>query len=177
VGKSRYKKSSKYIANNRIRFPKVRVIDAKGEQIGVMSNKDALDKARAADKDLVLITENAKPPVVKIIDLAKYKYQQQQREAAQRKNANKQDIKEVRFTPFMGDGDFESRLNKVVSFLEKNDKVRLSLMFKGRAITKKEFGYEMFDKVIEATKEIATVEMKPKMMGKKLIAQLTPNND
>lgn len=165
----------RFTVNNRIRFPEVRVLNEQGDQLGVMATSEALQQARDSQKDLVLITDQAKPPVVKIIDLAKFKYQQQQREADQRKKTKKQEIKEVRFTPFMGDNDFEARLRKVVDFLEKGDKVRLSLQFKGRAITKKEFGYEIFGRVIEATKDISKVEMEPKLMGKKLIGQLTPS--
>jgi translation initiation factor IF-3 len=161
-------------ANHHIRFPEVRVLSEHGDMVGVMSTTEALEKARIAEKDLVLITEGAKPPVVKIIDIAKYKYQLQQKKAEGRKKAKNQDIKEVRFTPFMGEGDFIARLNKVKKFLEKGDKVRLSLQFKGRAITKKEFGYELFNKIFAETAEIASAEMEPKMMGKKLIAQLMP---
>lgn len=139
-----------------------------------MSRDEALTKAREADKDLVLINEKAKPPIVKIIDLAKYKYQEQQKKSQGRKKAKTQSIKEVRFTPFMSEGDFNSRLKKVERFLRKEDKVRMTLLFKGRAITKKEFGYEIFEKVIDATKEYSTVEVAPKMMGKKLMAQLMP---
>ena len=106
------------------------------EMLGIMTKAEALEKAREVDKDLVLVNEKAQPPIVKIIDLAKYKYQEQQREAKNRKTAKSQDLKEVRFSPFMGEGDL-ARLNKVKKFLEKGDKVRLSLMFKGRAITKK----------------------------------------
>lgn len=163
-----------YTTNERIRALEVRVLNEFGEMIGVMSKSEALNKAREADKDLVLINEAAKPSIVKIIDLAKFKYQEQQKKAQSRKKAKKQDIKEVRFTPFMGEGDFDSRLKKVIKFLEKGDKVRLSLMFKGRAITKKEFGFNSFDRIFEATSEIGTVEMKPKLMGKKLIAQIMP---
>ncbi|NCN87596.1 MAG: translation initiation factor IF-3, partial [Candidatus Pacebacteria bacterium] len=145
-----------------------------GDMLGVMPTSEALDKARIAEKDLVLVTEGAKPPVVKIIDLAKHKYQLQQKKAEGRKKAKNQDIKEVRFTPFMGEGDFVARLNKVKKFLEKGDKVRLSLQFRGRAITKKEFGFDLFNRVFEETSEIGSTEIAPKMMGKKLIAQLMP---
>lgn len=163
-----------YTINERIQAQEVRVLNEFGEMIGVMSRSEALEKAREVDKDLVLINDAAKPTIVKIIDLAKFKYQEQQKEAKSRKKAKAQDIKEVRFTPFIGESDFESKLKKVKSFLEKGDKVRLSLMFKGRAITKKEFGYDSFDRIFAATAEIASVEMKPKLMGKKLIAQLMP---
>lgn len=162
------------VANHRIRFPELRVLDEYGEMIGVLTIRDAMIKAQEAEKDLVLLTAQAKPPVAKIIELAKYKYQLQQKEAESRKKSKSQDTKEVRFTPFMGEGDFESRLKKVTTFLEKGDKVRLSLEFKGRAITKKEFGFEMIKRVIELTKELATVEIEPKLLGKKLMAQLMP---
>lgn len=163
------------VANHHIRFPEVRVLTEFGEMIGVMSSSEALEKAHQAEKDLVLVTSTAQPPIVKIIDLAKYKYQLQQKKAEGRKKAKTQDIKEVRLTPFMGEGDFNARLNKVIQFLEKGDKVRLSLQFKGRAITKKEFGFDLFTKVFEATQEIATKEIEPKMMGNKLVAQLMPS--
>lgn len=163
-----------YTINERIQSQELRVLNEFGEMIGVMSRSQALEKAREADKDLVLINDSVKPSIVKIIDLAKFKYQEQQKEAKSRKKAKAQDIKEVRFTPFIGEGDFESKLKKVKTFLEKGDKVRLSLMFKGRAITKKEFGYDSFDRIFEATTELAVVEMKPRLMGKKLIAQLMP---
>lgn len=158
-----------------IRFPQVRVLDNQGEMIGVMSSREAQDKAREAGKDLVLVTDKSQPPVVKIIELTKFKYQLQQRAAQERKSSRKQDIKEVRFTPFMGQGDFDARLKKVIDFLERGDKVRLSLQFKGREITKKEFGFEQYNKIFERTADIAKIEIEPKMMGKKLIAQLMPS--
>lgn len=165
----------RYTINRQIRFPEVRVLSERGEQLGVMPTQEALDKAQDQEKDLILITESAKPPVAKIISLDKFKYQQQQRKAEDRKKARKQDTKEVRFTPFIGENDFQVRLKKVRQFLEKGDKVRLTIEFRrGRQITKKEFGFETFERVIEATQEIATVEIPPKMMGKKMMAQLNP---
>ena len=143
--------------------------------LGVMSSRDAMMQANNQGKDLVLVTEKSQPPLVKIIDLAKFKYQLQQKEAEGRKKAKKQDLKEVRFTPFMGEADFQARLKRVNEFLTKGDKVRITLEFKGRTITKKEFGYQQITKVIEATQEIAQVEIEPKLLGKRLMAQLMPN--
>lgn len=139
-----------------------------------MSAAEALQEAQKAGTDLVLITDVAQPPVVKIIELSKHKYQLQQKQSADRKKAKIQEIKEVRFGPFMGEQDFESRLKRVKEFLEKGHKVRLALMFRGREITKKEFGYEVFQNVISRTATGATVEMAPKMLGRKLMAQLSP---
>jgi translation initiation factor IF-3 len=163
-------------ANHHIRFPQVRVLTEKGEAIGVMSSAEALRKAQEADKDLVLVTDVAQPPVVKIIELSKFKYQLQQKQAENRKKAKTQDIKELRFSPFMGEQDFESRLKRVYEFLEEGNKVRLNLLFKGREIAKKEFGFEVFQRVIDRTADKAMVEIKPKLMGRKLIAQLSPAN-
>lgn len=165
-----------YIINERIQALELRVLNEFGEMIGVMSKSEALDKAREAEKDLVLVNDTVTPAIVKIIDLAKFKYQEQQKKAKSRKKAKAQDTKEVRFSPFIGESDFESKLKKVKTFLEKGDKVRLSLMFKGRAITKKEFGYESFDRIFAATADLASIEMEPKLLGKKLIAQLMPKS-
>ncbi|MDQ3008463.1 MAG: translation initiation factor IF-3 [bacterium] len=162
-------------ANHNIRVPEVRVLDERGEMLGVMTTRDAIQRAQTEDKDLILVTEKAKPPIAKIIELAKYKYQIQQKEAESRKNARKQEIKEVRFSPFMGDGDYQTKLNRVIEFLEDGDKVRLvTTEFKGRLVTKKEFGQVMLEKVITETAEIATVEIRPQAMGKKMMAQLMP---
>ncbi len=161
-------------ANHQIRVPELRVLNEFGEMIGVMATGEAMSKAQEVSKDLVMINEQAQPPVAKIIDISKYKYQVQQKEAESRKRAKAQDTKEVRFTPFMGEGDFTARLNKVLNFLKDGDKVRLSLQFKGREITKKEFGYEMFSRVIQAADEYSVVESEPRLMGNKLQAQLMP---
>ena len=161
-------------ANNNIRFPELRVLDDMGEMVGVLQTREALQMARDQEKDLVLITESAQPPIAKIINLAKYRYQMQQKKAEGRKKAKVLDMKEIRLTPFMGEGDFQSRLKKIVTFLEKGHKVRLTLEFRGREITKQEFGRQQFNRVFEATQEIATQEIAPKMLGKKLLAQLMP---
>lgn len=142
--------------------------------IGVMSSKEAYLKAKKQNKDLVLITDQAKPPVVKIIELSKHKYQLQQKRAQARKSQRSQQTKEVRFTMFMGEGDLKARTNRVERFLKDGDKVRMSLMFKGREITKKKFAYELFSDVLAEVEEIAEVETKPRIQGRKLIALLRP---
>lgn len=162
-------------ANQFIRFPQVRVLTERGEMIGVMSSFEAQQRAIAEDKDLVLVTEKADPPLVKIINLAKYKYQLKQKQAEGRKAAHKQDTKEIRFSPFIGDADFETRMRKIKGFLEKGDKVRLTIEFKGgRQLSKKEFGFEMIKKIFDQTAEIAVIEIQPKLLGKKIMAQIMP---
>lgn len=173
--KKRFQNRAFVKANHQIKYPEVRVLTEYGDMVGVMPTREALIKAQQAEKDLVLVTENAKPPVVKIIDLAKFKYQQQQKKAEGRKKAKKQDLKEIRLSLFIGEGDFETRLRKIKKFLEKGDKVRINVEFRrGRQLTKKEFGYEMLDTIFKETEEIADIEIPPKMMGHKLMAQIMP---
>jgi translation initiation factor IF-3 len=170
----RQQQQPRITANNNIRFPELRVLSDIGEMVGVMPTREAMQIAHDQGKDLVLVAENAQPPIAKIIDLAKYRYQMQQKKAEGRKKAKVLDMKEIRLTPFMGEGDFQSRLKKIVGFLEKGHKVRLTLEFRGREITKQEFGREQFQRVFDATQEIASLEIEPKMLGKKLLAQLMP---
>lgn len=157
-----------------IRVPEVRVLSDHGDMLGLMPTSQAIQQARDEDKDLVLVTEKANPPIAKIIELAKYKYQLQQKQAESRKKARSQETKEVRLTPFMGEGDYQTRLKKIREFLIRGDKVRLSMEFRGRLITKREFGDEMLNRVFAATEDIAVVEIKPQMLGKKIMAQLMP---
>ena len=161
-------------ANLHISYPELRVLSDLGEMIGVMSKEEALQRAHAEGKDLVLVTESAKPPIAKIINLAKFRYQLQQKKAEGRKKSKAQDTKEVRFSPFIGENDFQFRLRKIIDFLKKGDKVRMTLEFRGRTITKQEFGREHFDRVFAETADLASIEIQPKMIGKKMMAQLMP---
>ena len=172
---NKYKKRDRIVANKAIRFPQVRVIDHQGGQVGVMSTEEALAQARQQDKDLVLITKEAKPPVVKIIELSKHKYWLQQKQAEQRKSARQQEIKGVRLTPFIDEGDFQTRLKNTKRFLKDGDKVRVEVDFRrGRQRTKKEFGFKNFERIIEETKDMAELEIEPKSIGTKLMMQLRP---
>ncbi len=139
-----------------------------------MSKTDAITQAQQNGKDVILITEHADPPVAKIINFSKFKYQLDQLKAEGKKKAKKQEIKELRFRPFMGQGDFDSRMKKIRAFIEDGDKVRPYVEFKGREITRKEFGFKMIDRIIEETKEIASVEIQARLLGKKIIVQLMP---
>jgi translation initiation factor IF-3 len=161
-------------ANQAIPFEELRVMDEFGQALGVMSKPQALEKARASEKDLVLITDKATPPVAKIIDLSKHKYQLNQKKAQDRKKANSQDTKEIRLTPFIGENDLQAKLNRVSEFLKRGDKVRLTMEFRGRAIAHKDLGQALVERAIEQMADISTVEIEPKMMGKKLIAGLMP---
>lgn len=160
--------------NHKIPHPTLRILDEFGKQIGIMSRQEAIDQAQQVEKDVILIAEQAQPPVAKIINFSKFKYQLDQQKAEGKKKAKKQEIKELRFRPFMGQGDFDSRMKKIREFLEDGDKVRPYVEFKGREITRKEFGFKMIDKIIEQTQEFATVEIPARLLGKKIIVQLMP---
>lgn len=178
MGRRHYSKQSKkdrIIANMAIRVTQVRVLDSQGSQIGVMSTAEALDQARQQSKDLVLITQQTTPPVVKIIELSKHKYWLQQKQAEQRKSARQQEIKGVRLTPFIDEADLQTRLRQIKRFLEEGDKVRVEVDFRrGRQRTKKEFGFKNFERIIEETREFAEVEIEPKSIGTKVMMQLRP---
>lgn len=173
--KKRKPNQNRIIANNFIRFARVRVLSEHGESVGIMPVRQALYQAMSQDKDLVLITDKADPPVVKIIELSKYKYQLKRKESKARRANKDQKLKELRFSMFMGEADFETRFKKVMNFLERGDKVRLTLQIKrGRQMSKKDIAYETFAKIFDRTKELAEVEIEPKIVGSKLIAQLSP---
>jgi translation initiation factor IF-3 len=142
--------------------------------VGIMSSREAFQKAMDAGKDLVLITDKAQPPVVKIIELSKFKYQLKKKEADNRKKSKIQDLKELRFSPVMGEGDYQTRLKQLKEFLTKGHKVKITLFFRGRQIAYKEAGYEVFGRIIKDTEDLAKVETEPRLMGKKLQAQLAP---
>ena len=161
-------------ANANIRFPEVRVLTEYGEMMGIMSSREAFVKAMDEGKDLVLITEKSQPPIVKIIELSKFKYQLKKKEADNRKKSKIQDLKELRFSPVIGEGDYQTRLKQLREFLTKGHKVKITLFFKGRQITYKEVGYEVFAKIIEDSKDLAKLEIEPRLIGKKLQAQLAP---
>lgn len=152
----------------------MRVLDEFGKQIGVMSRDDAIAQAKTQEKDVILIAEQAQPPVAKMINFSKFKYQLDQQKSEGKKASKKQEIKEIRFRPFMGQGDFDSKMKKVFEFLEDGDKVRPYVEFKGREITRKEFGFQLIQRIVDATKEQATVEIPARSLGKKIIIQLMP---
>lgn len=139
-----------------------------------MSKQAALQMAEEQNKDVVLISATANPPVAKLIEYSKHKYQQQQKKQEEKRATKKSDIKELRLSPFIAEGDLQSRIDRVREFLEDGFKVRLHVRFKGRQITKKDFGQDVLDKIFAAVTDIGQVEIAPKMQGKMLSGQLMP---
>lgn len=161
-----------YRINQFIKSPEVRVIDQEGKQIGVMETKNALAKAQEAQLDLVEVAASAKPPVVKIIDFTKFKYQETKKEKAGQKS--QADTKEVRFSPFMEKNDVTTRTNKVIDFLKTGNRVKLVVKFSGREMSRQEFGQQLMAGVLENLTEYASIVEAPKQVGKLLIAQVKP---
>ncbi|MFB1080462.1 translation initiation factor IF-3 [Jeotgalibacillus sp. JSM ZJ347] len=163
--------------NESIRSREVRLIDQNGEQLGVKSKNEALDIAARVNLDLVLVAPNAKPPVARIMDYGKYKFEQQKKEKEARKNQKVINLKEVRLSPGIEEHDFNTKLRNARKFLEKGDKVKASIRFRGRAITHKEIGQRVLERFAEECKDISTVETKPKMDGRSMFLMLAPTNE
>ncbi|WP_201738277.1 MULTISPECIES: translation initiation factor IF-3 [Lactobacillus] len=164
--------------NERIRAREVRLIDADGQQVGVVSKSEALHKASEADLDLVLISPNAKPPVARIMDYGKYRFQQQKKLKESRKKSKTISVKEIRLSPTIEGNDFDTKLKHVRKFLTKEGaKVRVSIRFRGRAITHNELGKQVLEKMAEATSDIASVISKPKMEGRSMFLMLAPKSE
>lgn len=160
--------------NLRIMADQVRLISPDGEQLGVVSRKEALNKARENDLDLVEVASNAKPPVCRIMDFTKYKYEQTKREKELKKHQKHSQLKEVRVTPRTEKHDYQVKLKKIKDFLKKRHKVRIRMWYKGREITHKEIGLKIVDNLIKDTEKIAQIDKPPQMRGKTMIFTLSP---
>ena len=165
------------MVNDGIRARELRLIDQNGEQLGVKSKAEALQIAERANLDVVLVAPNAKPPVARIMDYGKFRFEQQKKDREARKKQKVINIKEVRLSPTIDVNDFNTKLRNARKFLEKGDKVKASIRFRGRAITHKEIGQKVLDRLAEETADLATVEQKPKMDGRSMFLVLAPKND
>ena len=160
--------------NEEIRAREVRVITADGEQLGVMSGRAAQQLAVERHLDLVEIAPTAKPPVCKIMDYGKFRYEQQKREKEARKKQKTFDIKEVKLRPGIEDHDFNVKYKNAVRFLEDGDKVKVTTMFRGRELSHPELGEVLLNRMAQQLKEIAVVERVPKLEGKNMIMIVAP---
>ncbi len=160
--------------NERIRAPEIRLIGADGENVGVVTPERAMEMADEAALDLVEISPNANPPVCKIMDYGKFKYEQQKRESEARKKQKTIDIKEVKFRPNTDTHDYEVKMRNVFKFLEAGDKVKITLRFRGREMAHQNLGRELLERVAEDTKDVGKVENFPKMEGRQMIMLIGP---
>lgn len=160
--------------NHDIRDREVRVIAPDGKQLGVMSTKDALRYAQEAQLDLVKISPDAKPPVCKIMDFGKYKYEQSKRDKEARKKQKIINIKEIRMNPTIDEHDFQVRLKNAIKFLQDGDKVKVSIKFRGRQMTHTKLGEEVLNKFVEGVKGFGFAEKEPKMEGRNMVVVISP---
>lgn len=160
--------------NARIRVKEVRLIGADGEQIGIVPTLRALQMAEEQGMDLVEVAETASPPVCKLMDFGKFKYQQKQKAKETRKNATQVQIKEVQLRPKTDEHDIDFKVNHIFRFLEEGDKAKLTVKFRGREIAHKDRGIALLEKVIAAIGEEGIVESPPRMEGRTMIAIIAP---
>lgn len=162
------------LINQNIRAREVRVIADNGDQVGVVTREEALKLAQDANLDLVCISPNAAPPVCRIMDYGKYKYEQQRKQKEAKKNQKILVTKEIRLSPTIDSHDFETKAKHAEKFLDKGDKVKVSIRFKGRAITHTNIGKEVLEKFAERMAEFATVEAGAKLEGRSMHMLLAP---
>ena len=161
--------------NERIRVPEVRLIDENGEQVGVVPIEEALNRAQEQDLDLVEVAASSKPPVCRILDYSKYKYEQEQKAKAARKHQQQVNVREIKLRPKIADHDYETKKGHVERFLKQRDKVKVTIMFRGREQTHPERGRMLLDRLLNDVEEIATVEQEPLQEGRNMHMLLAPS--
>ena len=161
--------------NDQIRISPIRLIDAEGEQLGVVSLAAARERAEEAALDLVEVAPEARPPVVRMMDWGKRRYELQKKQREARRNAHQTEVKEVQLRPRTGDHDFETKLKRARKFLEAGNIVRVVMRYRGRELRRPEVGVAMLERMLEATSDVARVEhVSKKIEGRRLLAVLEP---
>lgn len=160
--------------NQQINTPRIRLIDARGEMLGIIPIQEALRKAEMSNLDLVEIVPNAEPPVCKIMDYGKYRYEQQKKQQEARKKQKTVQVKEVKLRPTIDKHDLEIKLRHAVEFLEEGDKVKFSLKFRGREMSHQEVGQAVMQKVQDFLTDKCRIELHPRMEGTQLIMIVAP---
>ena len=171
-GQQRPNKQNQDLINERVRFPEVLLIGTNGEQLGRMSSKEAYQQAVQADLDLVCVAPNANPPVCKLLNYGKYRYEQQKKAKESKKNQHIVEVKEIQLTPQIGQHDVDTKAKAARRFLEDGNKVKVGVRYRGRQLSHAEIGEEVMAKFIELLSDIASVEKAPFMEGKWLNAVL-----
>lgn len=169
--------SKEMLVNENIRAREVRLIGPNGDQLGIKKLREALQLARESNLDLVNVSPNAKPPVCRIMDYGKYRYEQSKRAKAARKKQKVVTVKEVRLSPTIEEHDFQTKLRSARRFLSKGDKVKCSIRFRGREITHQSIGRDLLNRIAEELKDEADVERRPKLEGRNMIMILAPASD
>ncbi len=161
-------------ANNRINSPEVQVIASNGENLGIINTNKAISMAKEEGLDLIEIAPNAKPPVCKIIDMGKYKYEAQKKANKAKKRQKKIELKEIKLRPVTERHDYNFKLKNALKFLSKGDKVKFTIRFKGRELQHSNLGHDLMNKIQEDIKLAGKVEMNPKFDGRQMIMVIQP---
>jgi translation initiation factor IF-3 len=161
--------------NERIRVAEVRLIDEDGSQIGVIKTDDALRMAAERDLDLVEVAPDSRPPVARLLDYSKYKYEQEQKAKAARKHQQQVNVREIKLRPKIADHDYETKRGHVERFLRQNNKVKVTIMFRGREQAHPERGRALLDRLYEDVAELATIEQAPQQEGRNMHMMLAPS--
>ncbi|MDX5332693.1 MAG: translation initiation factor IF-3 [Gammaproteobacteria bacterium] len=160
--------------NEDIRVPEVRLIDAEGENVGVVSNAEAQQAALDAGLDLVEIVPNANPPVCRIMDYGKFRFEESKKAQAARKKQKQIQVKEVKFRPGTEEGDYQVKMRNLRRFLEDGDKAKITIRFRGREMAHRERGGELLERIEKELDDLAVVEQRPKMEGRQMIMVMSP---
>ncbi|MFA7372554.1 MAG: translation initiation factor IF-3 [bacterium] len=160
--------------NERIRVPEVRVIGSENEQLGIMPTREALARAREEGLDLVEVAANAAPPVARIMDYGKFKYEQSKKAKETRRKAKQIEVKEVKMRPKIDEHDYDFKTRNAKKFLQEGDKVKMTIMFRGREMAHTEFGIRILEKVAADVADSAVVERPPKIEGRNMTMILSP---
>ena len=163
--------------NERIRVPKVRLIGAEGEQLGILEISEALKRAQEADLDLVEVAPGSKPPVTRLLDYSKYKYEQEQKQKQARKHQTQVNVREIKLRPKIADHDYETKRGHVLRFLRDQNKVKITIMFRGREQAHPERGRALLQRLFEDLEGLATIESHPLQEGRNMSMMLAPSKE
>lgn len=163
-----------YKINRQITAPSLRLLDEDGKQINIVTLAEAFQLSAESGLDLVEVASNANPPVVKLIEFSKFKYQEAKKAKSEKKGIKGGETKEIQMTPFIGQGDYDTRVKKATEFLTTGNKVKLSIKFQGRQIQKPEFGYQLVERFKSDLSEFSAIEGTAKLIGKRLIVTFGP---
>ncbi len=161
--------------NERIRVPEVRLIDDEGKQVGVLNTADALAFAQERELDLVEVAPEARPPVCRVLDYSKYKYEQAQKQKQARKHQQQITVREIKFRPKIAEHDYDTEKHHVERFLRHKDKVKITIMFRGREVTHPERGTAILDRLAEELSELGVVEQRPMQEGRNMTMMMAPS--
>ena len=164
-------------SNEQIRAKEVRLIDAEGEQLGIMSIQDANAKAEEEHLDLVLISPNANPPVCRLMDYGKYRYDTLKKQKEQRKNQKNSETREIRMSPRIDDHDLETKSKKIYEILGAGDKVKISVRFRGRELGHTEQGREVLERLFALVQDVGQMDQSPKMEGRSMVMLVEPKTE